>query len=167
MRIRRAETADAAALAAVHVAGWEGAYRRMLPDEELDRRTVERRTTMWQELLGGTGHPLELRRVWAVIAEREGRTLGFVSLGVPEAQTVEITALYVEPTAWRGGVGSALMEAALAEAARRGCTLVALWVLEPNLRARAFYAHCGFTDDGGRRTAGDGWPVELRLRREL
>jgi GNAT superfamily N-acetyltransferase len=100
-------------------------------------------------------------------------------------RTREISALYVEPAEWRGGAGTALMQASLAEAARRGgagtapmqASLaeaarrggadVTLWVFEPNVRARAFYDRRGFTDDGSRQTAGDGWPVELRMRRAV
>ncbi len=167
--IRAAGLSDASAIAAVHVAGWEGAYRGMVPDEEIDRRTVARRTAMWQQLLGPGGDPVDGGRPWVSVAERKTTTIGFVSLGVPdgEAGTVEITALYVTPAAWRSGAGTALMRAALAEAAGRGISEVTLWVLEPNLRARAFYERSGFTDDGGRQTAGRGWPVELRMRRAL
>lgn len=169
MRVRRAAAADAAAIAAVHVSSWEGAYRGMIPDAAFEHRTIARRTAMWEELLGGDGDPVDLRPVWAVLAERAGETLGFLSLGFPADETAaaEVTALYVEPAHWRSGAGRALMDAALAEASARGCGQVTLWVLEPNLRARAFYERCGFTDDGGRQTAGDGWPVELRLRRRL
>lgn len=167
MRVRRAKAADAAAIAAVHVSSWEAAYRGMIPDEAFEHRTTARRTAMWEELLVGDGDPVDLRPVWAVLAERAGETLGFLSLGFPSEQkeAAEVTALYVEPAHWRSGAGRALMDAALAEATARRCGQVTLWVLEPNLRARAFYERCGFSDDGGRQIVGDGWPVELRLRR--
>ena len=167
--IRAAGLSDASAIAAVHVAGWEGAYRGMVPDEEIDRRTVARRTAMWQQLPRPRRRSGRRRPPVGVRRGAQTTTIGFVSLGVPdgEAGTVEITALYVTPAAWRSGAGTALMRAALAEAAGRGISEVTLWVLEPNLRARAFYERSGFTDDGGRQTAGRGWPVELRMRRAL
>lgn len=167
--VRLADLSDAPAIAAVHVAGWEGAYRGMVPDAEIDRRTLPWRTAMWQELLGPGGDPVDGNRPWVAAAERAGAMIGFASMSVPSAdpRVAEITALYVEPSAWRRGAGTALMDAALADAASRGCADVTLWVLEPNLRARAFYERCGFTDDGGRQTDRGGWPVELRMRRAL
>jgi ribosomal protein S18 acetylase RimI-like enzyme len=173
--VRRADLTDAAAIAAVHVSSWKGAYRGMVPDQEIDRRTVAWRTTMWEEVIAGTGDPIDGSRPWVAVAERDGATIGLVSLGVPRratttpstARTAEITALYVTPASWRAGAGTALMRAALAEASERGCTEVTLWVLEPNLRARAFYERWAFADDGGRQTDREGWPVELRMRRPL
>jgi ribosomal protein S18 acetylase RimI-like enzyme len=167
--VRPADLTDAPAIAAVHVASWEGAYRGMVPDEEIDRRTVAWRTTMWQEVIGGTGDPVDGNRPWVAVAERDGTTLGFVSMSIPNADPLvaEITALYVEPAAWRHQTGSALMDTALAEATERGCAEIRLWVLEPNLRARAFYERFGFAHDGGRQTDREGWPVELRMRRTL
>jgi len=173
LSVRVATSHDAAAIAAVHVASWEGAYRGMVPDEAIDRRTLARQTAMWEELLGGTGDPVDGGRPWVCIAERSSATIGFASLHVPSRDagagdgTAELSALYVEPGAWRSGAGRALMDAALAEAMARGCEDVTPGVLEPNLRARAFYERCGFADDGGRQTAGEGWPVELRMRRAL
>jgi len=162
IRVRTAHLADAPAIAAIHVCAWERAYRGMVPDAEIDRRTLAWRTSMWKEILNGT---VDDRRPWVAVAERDGATIGFVSLGAARDGSIEITALYVDPDAWRDRAGTALMAAALDQATGRGCAGVTLWVLEPNLRARAFYAGCGFADDGGRRTEGDGWPVELRLRR--
>lgn len=173
MRVREADASDAAAIAAVHVSGWEGTYRGMIPDEAFDERTLARRTAMWREILGPAGDPIDGQRPWACVAVHDGTPIGFASLNLPSRddgagpRTGQISALYVEPAAWRAGTGTALMDATLAEAARRGCTDVTLWVLEPNLRARAFYERRGFADDGGRRTAGDDWPVELRMRRAL
>lgn len=112
-------------------------------------------------------------RPWVAVAERGTAPIGFASLSLPsrdddaDERTAEISALYVEPAEWRGGAGTALMQATFAEAARRGGADVTLWVFESNVRARAFYEGCGFTDDGSRQTAGDGWPVELRMRRAV
>jgi ribosomal protein S18 acetylase RimI-like enzyme len=171
--VRTADLTDAAAIAAVHVSSWEGAYRGIAPDEEIDRRTVAWRTSMWEQLLGGVSDPAGGARSWVCVALRNDLTIGFASLNTPSRDhdanqsTAEISALYVEPSLWRGGAGTALMQATLTEATERGCAEVTLWVLEPNLRARAFYERCGFADDGGRQTAGEGWPGELRMRRAL
>jgi len=177
--VRVADLADASAIAAVHVAGWEGAYRGMVPHAEINRRTVAWRTEMWEAILQAT---VDGSRPWVAVAERDGPIIGFVSMGAPRGadrdgseargqgvarRTLEITGLYVTPTAWRHGAGTALMRAALAEASARGCDDVTLWVLEPNDRARVFYERFGFSDDGARQRDGEGWPVELRMRRSI
>jgi ribosomal protein S18 acetylase RimI-like enzyme len=166
LTVRAADPADAPAIAGVHVASWERAYRGMIPDEAFARRTVEWRTEMWEEILKGS---VDGTAPWVAVAERGGLTIGFVSLGKRRGsraahgghhrslrRTVRVA----------GGAGTALMDAALAQATARGCADVTLWVLEPNLRARAFYERCGFADDGSRERE-EGWPVELRLRRVL
>jgi hypothetical protein len=49
--IRRAQLADAAALAVVHVASWRRAYGGLLPDAYLDGLDVDRWTTRWEAAL--------------------------------------------------------------------------------------------------------------------
>jgi RimJ/RimL family protein N-acetyltransferase len=48
---------------------------------------------------------------------------------------------------WASGIGTRLMAAAEAWARGRGAHRLALWVLGPNLRARRFYAACGFVEE--------------------
>jgi ribosomal-protein-alanine N-acetyltransferase len=52
---------------------------------------------------------------------------------------------------WGHGIGSALLEALLAEAAARGCAEVFLEVRVDNPRAQRLYRRHGFTDVGLRR----------------
>jgi ribosomal-protein-alanine N-acetyltransferase len=80
----------------------------------------------------------------------------------------EIANLAVAPEARGGGVGAALLDAALAEGRRRRMAAVYLEVRDSNARARALYAARGFAEVGRRR----GYyrrPVEdaLILRRTL
>ena len=53
--------------------------------------------------------------------------------------------LYVREAARRGGLGQALVEAALAGAKQRGCRRIELDVNEDNGAALALYRACGFT----------------------
>ena len=53
--------------------------------------------------------------------------------------------LYVRDAARRGGLGRALVEAAVARAEARGCRRIELDVNEENEAARALYAACGFS----------------------
>jgi hypothetical protein len=49
MSIRRAELSDAKGIAAVHVAAWRVAYRGLLPDDVLDRLSIEDSAKRWWE----------------------------------------------------------------------------------------------------------------------
>lgn len=71
----------------------------------------------------------------------------------------EIANLAVAPEARRCGIGAALLDAALAEAARRAASSVYLEVRESNVEARRLYASRGFVAVG-RRTRYYRKPVE-------
>jgi ribosomal-protein-alanine N-acetyltransferase len=63
----------------------------------------------------------------------------------------EIANLAVDPAGWGMGVGKALLDAALAEGARRGAAAVYLEVRDSNERARRLYRSRGFHEVGRRR----------------
>jgi GNAT superfamily N-acetyltransferase len=80
------------------------------------------------------------------------------------ANTGEVYALYLLSSHYRRGIGTALMEAALARMPQYGRH--AVWVLEGNERAIAFYRSCGFAFDGARQTLTLGTEVtDLRMIR--
>ena len=85
------------------------------------------------------------------LAERGGDALGYVMLRERAAPSVtgmedalEIARLYARQRALGRGVGAALMQRALAEAAGRGKDAVWLGVWERNARAIGFYEAWGF-----------------------
>lgn len=80
----------------------------------------------------------------------------------------EIANLAVAPEGWGGGIGRALLDAALDEARRRGIEAVYLEVRDSNLRARRLYQSRGF-EEVGRRKSYYRRPVEdaIVLRRTL
>jgi len=63
----------------------------------------------------------------------------------------EIANLAVSPSAWGGGVGRALLGAALDVASSRGASAVYLEVRDSNERARRLYRSNGFEEVGRRR----------------
>ena len=71
----------------------------------------------------------------------------------------EIANLAVDPEQRRRGIGASLLDAALAEAGRRGAVAVYLEVRESNEGARRLYASRGFVEVG-RRTRYYRKPVE-------
>ena len=152
LRIRRAGIPDARAIAEIVVAGWQAAYRGLMPRQFLDSLSVAGREAAWREMLARDcegGIP-------AWLAIRHGRAVGFVSSGPPRDEDVslpaaEVYAIYVLPEAWRGGVGRALLETATGHWRARGTGTLVLWVLDDNDRARRFYEAMGWRPDGGRQ----------------
>jgi ribosomal protein S18 acetylase RimI-like enzyme len=165
--MRRAEQGDAQAIAAVHVSAWRQAYRGLLPDEVLDQLSVEEREQSWRELLD------ERHGRWftVVAVGSDARVEGFCTTATPSRdddageRTAEIAATYVDPAHWRAGIGSALLDAALAELRQADYEEVTLWVFADNARARSLYRRFGFEPDGGEaRHDWSGGQLEVRLR---
>ena len=73
---------------------------------------------------------------------------GHVAMMKPPAACGEIYALYVDPHAWSTGTGQQLHDGALAVLTADGSTVVTLWVLTSNDRARRFYSRRGWQLDG-------------------
>jgi GNAT superfamily N-acetyltransferase len=168
LEIRRATADDARTIALIHVASSQAAYREIIPDERLRAFTVERRQDVWRQTLQTRGVEL-----W--IAQETGRDLGWICVGPsrdldPDAAPAELRAMYVDPSCWRRGVGTALWAKAESSMRAAGSASVTLWVLAANLVARSFYAKLGFIDDPGHTRTHDRGGVslvELRMRRDL
>lgn len=146
--IRPARPEDARGVAEVHVASWRHAYRGLLPDDSLERLSVDDREAMWLSVFA---HPDP--RSGAFVAEVEGRVVGFASFGpsrdedVPE-RTGEVPAIYIDPTVLGTGLGRELFEAATIALRDAGFARATLWVLEANALARRFYEKVGWAWDG-------------------
>ncbi len=80
----------------------------------------------------------------------DGSTLGYVVAWFA-ADEGEIANLAVAPAGWGQGIGRALLDAALHEAAQRAASAVYLEVRETNERARRLYRSRGFEEIGRRR----------------
>lgn len=86
------------------------------------------------------------------LAERDGALIGYCKLGLacsfPEhargSRCMEIKQLYTAPGLTGGGIGSSLMDWAMAECAARGANEVQLSVWSENFGAQRFYARYGF-----------------------
>ena len=94
---------------------------------------------------------LEAPDTMVFFAERGGDTVGYVMVrertpppSVVLGDALEIARLYARQRAVGSGVGAALMQRALAEAAGRGKEAVWLGVWERNERAIRFYESWGF-----------------------
>jgi aminoglycoside 6'-N-acetyltransferase I len=124
-------------------------------DQELIRE-------LWLEFEAELAAPDYLRESWAdawsdlaqtvregvaVIAEEDGRAVGFVFcvLGDRGRKTAHVTDIYVRPDARNKGIGRALLSAILEPARAAGLHHVSLEVLIRNSDARRLYERLGFT----------------------
>ena len=153
MKVRPAGTADADAIAAVHVQSWQGAYRGQLPGEYLGTLSVERRSQAWRTILAGT----DLPRRGALVLEEGEELVGFAHVSPSRdsdasPQTGELTAIYLLPGTWRRGGGRLLLQMAEANLREAGFARATLWVLSSNCRARRFYESLGWQPDGAEKT---------------
>ena len=164
--VRIATPDDARAIAEIHVTSWQEGYRGQLPDSYLKSLSADARETRWaQSLRDGAA---------VLLAKHAENPLGFVTYGpsrdddAPET-CGEIYALYVHPNAWSTGKGQQLHDGALAALAAQGSTVVRLWVLTSNDRARRFYSRRGWELDGATKVVEmDGVTLsEVRYKRAL
>ncbi|MEO3690464.1 MULTISPECIES: GNAT family N-acetyltransferase [unclassified Roseateles] len=168
IQVRPATLRDAKAIAEIHVASSQDAYKDLLPRSALDLFSVQKRQAFWREAI-------DLCEPQVQVAHLDGQVMGFVGFdrsrdkGTP-ATTGEIWALFVNPIHWDKGVGLALWDAARDGLQEEGCTKVTLWTYMRNDRAMSFFEKAGFKRDlGSARTAEvGGAPLEeMRLFRSL
>jgi len=156
MELRPAVSADALAVARIHVRAWQAGYRGLLPAVYLDGLRAEERAARYAfDRLDGP------RTTVAVI---DGAIAGFATTNGDE-----LSALHVDPDAWRRGIGSALIARARADLAAAGFFEAHLWLLVGNTRAQRFYERDGWTSDGTRRSdvVWGAQVDELQFRRRL
>lgn len=150
MRVRRATTRDAGAIAAVHVAAWRAAYVGQVPQQHLDGLDAAARVPSWQSAIEAADWP---RAGALVLVDDRNTVIGFAHVcpsrdGDAEGEVGELSAIYLAPQTWRRGGGSMLMHAAVECMREAGVSSVTLWVLDGNQPARMFYEAFGFRADG-------------------
>jgi len=146
--VRAARLEDARPVAHVHVASWRHAYRGLLPDDHLDKLSVEDREAMWLGAFADTDP-----KSGAFVAELDGRVVGFAAFGPSRDEdatelTAEVPAIYLDPALVGSGIGRELFAEANAALREAGFTRATLWVLEANASARRFYEKAGWSWDG-------------------
>jgi len=148
--IRSATPLDVGDIARLHVKAWQSAYRGHVPDAYLEALDSSQRTAMWSRVIVQPDTVV-------LVATAQEAIVGFCSL-LPSRDSdanpavAELSAIYVDPTRLRAGVGRSLIRAAAEIARSRSFVEVTLWVLTSNLSARAFYEAHGFEPDGTTKT---------------
>jgi ribosomal protein S18 acetylase RimI-like enzyme len=168
IQVRPATLRDAKAIAEIHVASSQGAFKGLLPDAHLDALSVQKRQAFWREAI-------DMCEPQVLVAHVDNEMMGFVGFdrsrdkGTPSS-TGEIWALFAKPEHWDKGVGLALWDAARDGLQEEGCTKVTLWTWLRNERALRFFEQAGFKRElGSAKTTevGGARVEELRLQRSL
>jgi len=161
--VRDGRVADAAALAAVHVAAWQVAYRGLVPDAVLDGLDVVAGAARWRDLIAATD---PARAVLVLVADADADAVGdggpvlagMASVVARTPDLGELEEIVVDPARWGGGGGRVLLRAATDALRAAGSTEAVLRVLPANGRAVSLYESEGWVEDGsgtdadGRRT---------------
>ncbi|MDY7087492.1 MAG: GNAT family N-acetyltransferase [Actinomycetota bacterium] len=164
--LRTATEFDLVAVGAVHQRSRVAAYAGILPEQTLARRTEEAFGEWWSERYRWEKDTHRM----TVAVDDSDQVVGFSYVGPSETpEAVELYAIHVLPSVIGAGVGRLLMIDALESLAALGGSRAVLWVLEENVRARAFYEAGGWRPDGATRNEPvNGEPVaQLRYTREL
>ena len=140
----------------VHWKSWQETYTGLMPQEYLDRMTLEK--------------CVQIARKWPdglIVAKKDGRVIGFAGYGqyrdgaLPD--TGEVFALYVLKEFHGQKVGYDLMNEAMRRLA--DYPQAALWVLKGNERAIRFYQRYGFQFDGTELTGAAGTELRMILKK--
>ena len=135
MRIRDAEDADRTAIA--HLLGQLG---YPTDDDTVARRLARLRASAADRVF---------------VAELDGEVVGLAGVHVSpsvehDADAAKVSAIVVDESFRRQGVGHALLEAVETEARARGCVLVFLTTAERRKEAHEFYRWLGWEETGRR-----------------
>lgn len=140
--IRIAMITDARVIAKVHVSCWQAIYRGHIPNNILDKLSVDDREKLWISLLAN--------HVGVLVLEEDNELIGFISFCPSRDQdndpkfVAEISAIYLNPNKWGKGLGKLLCNAAIDELKKLSYKELTLWVLDGNKQARQFYEKMGF-----------------------
>jgi hypothetical protein len=148
--IRRARPADAAGIAAVHVAAWRSAYAGILSDAYLSGLSEARLAGFYQHAVSDRreGHVVFVAIAGGADLAGSGEgaaVVGFASGGRARRKGLadgEIETLYLLDDFRERGVGRRLMRAMAAHLRAVGCASAVTWVLEGN-PSRFFYGRLG------------------------
>jgi GNAT superfamily N-acetyltransferase len=140
--IRPASLADSLAIARIHVAGWQSAYRGIVADEHLDSISIDQRQAFWKQQMHHD--PCLL-----FVAEDPVRgVLGFAFAGAHHGNfreyTGEIHAIYVLDQFQRRGLGQLLFKHAMRALTDARFPNMMVWALREN-PYRKFYERMGGT----------------------
>ncbi|MBP1996684.1 GNAT family N-acetyltransferase [Paenibacillus eucommiae] len=164
IEIRWACINDCHDLSIVHLESYRAAYRGIMPDDFLNKMTLEDRSLHVQNLLKTSAKRIAILRV-------DGATIGYAEVGKCEDKDldetwVEIFAIYLLKEYSGRGFGSHLMGWVLDKVLELGHSRASLWVLKENTDAIKFYEKLDFKSDGTERVIKRGKTlVQMRFQK--
>lgn len=157
--VRRAELADAPAIAGIHVQSWRETYTGLIAPDFLGRMTDEsarqHREKSWQATISQ-------QREDVFVSEQGGEVVAFASVGPARdhpGYAHELMTLYALRRVQGQGIGQGLLRAVMGQVRGQGGDTLALWVLASN-PTRQWYAAQGASEAGEKV---DGELVEVRM----
>ncbi len=140
--IRRAEEDDAAAIASIHQAAWQGAYAGIIPHRALTAMINRRGQSWWASAIK--------RAASVLVVEVGGKVVGYATIGRNRSRDLkqegEIYELYVRPEYQGIGLGTRLFQAARERLSGHRLKGLVIWALEDNANATSFYHGIGGRD---------------------
>lgn len=149
MSVRPAGPEDAERVARVQLSTWQTAYGDFLPAEALDLPLVQV-AAVWLNAIEAPPSPQH--RV--LVALEQAELVGFAASepatddDLDATQTVELSALLVEPRWGRRGHGSRLLAASVDHWRGDGATVAVTWAFETDAVMTAFLESAGWGFDG-------------------
>lgn len=142
MIFRPAGIDEADAIAALHTASWQHAYRGIVADHFLDDGLLARRQAHWRQAMARVSD-----QDLVLVAQEALNTplLGFVAMwcGQQDGYDGFIDNLHVTPSRHGRGLGRHLLAAAADHLQTHGWRSSYLWVLDKNRPAYGFYLRVG------------------------
>ncbi len=142
--IRKAKITDTNAIAKIHIAVWKTTYTRIIPQDFLDKLSVERSEKNWSKTLNNT----DSNNVFLVCENELGEIVGFIGGGTNREEeslleySGELMAIYILKEYQRKGLGSLLMRSFQKELLECGIMNMIIWVLKDN-ESKYFYEKLG------------------------
>ncbi len=149
IEIRPATLADAEAIVRVHITAWQESYKGIIEQSYLDNLSYEDRLVFRKQILiDQAASSIHL------VALHENQIVGFCDAGPSSTKSQdyrgEIYAIYLLEGYKHLGIGTKLMNVAMAHLSQHGLTPSITWVLEENKPACSFYEKYGGQKTGGK-----------------
>lgn len=126
--------------------GWSGADDATIAEISTSEALLSR--------IGGPQHRM-------FMATADGRPVGFAATRLMEGRSIELSGIIVLQSMLGGGIGTQLLEAAVAQAVEEGCLRIEVHTEVDNAAAIGFYRTHGFDEVGETTVSFDGERVPL------
>lgn len=174
LTVRPAVASDLDGVVEVFLDCWRTSYAAVLPADVRESMTEESARELWRSAFRRAGSTVLVAVPGRATGPApDGPVVGVVRFSRQESSVPagsapgDVDSLYVSPHSQGQGLGTVLLDAAVAGLAASGAEAARLWVFESNRPSLAFYRSRGWSDDGRRRTEEAFGVPELGLSRAV